>query len=343
MAFPDEMILTPQAPITREMGESIDPSSEFWQKLPTGYFIVYEEVPNYLAQNIFQNLLPDTDIKLQLSAYRQRVVGPLVPVVSGSTAVHFDGAGEGGPGLYRTTALIGVVDGPLGICSFWLKSSDVAHYLAIYCGIRAPLTSFGHPDNTLANPGASIDMPGDVEITLLNDAVTALESFFNGVERRDGNWHHILCAWNTNFSAGSRISQLAIDGILVSVSEGGSNIGGAMDVLYSSIGPCIGFNGFDPDSDLSAITSTFDMSEFYFNMSQTLDLTNGANILKFRTSGGAPANLGINGAVPTGTAPAIYLSVSASDDASQFAINRGTGGDFTITGVLTKSSSSPSD
>lgn len=58
---------------------------------------------------------------------------------------------------------------------------------------------------------------------------------------------------------------------------------------------------------------------------------------KFIDGGGKPVYLGANGELPTGTAPAVFLSASAGNAAS-FATNRGTGGAFATTGTLTLAS-----
>ncbi len=72
------------------------------------------------------------------------------------------------------------------------------------------------------------------------------------------------------------------------------------------------------------------LSEFFFT-DQLLDLSNPANLLKLRTAGGKPANLGLTGSTPTGTTPRIYLH----NPYSTFQTNVGTGGNFTVTGALT--------
>lgn len=70
---PSNLVLTPSAPITVGMGETTDASSEFWQLLPSGKFIVYEQVPYALMQNLLQNSVPDTFIAQQLIGYPRRV------------------------------------------------------------------------------------------------------------------------------------------------------------------------------------------------------------------------------------------------------------------------------
>lgn len=84
-----------------------------------------------------------------------------------------------------------------------------------------------------------------------------------------------------------------------------------------------------------------EVAEFWLALDQYLDL--GTNLGKFRSADGKPVDLGTDGALPTGTAPTIYLSLRAGDAPGTFAINRGTGGGFTLHGILTASATSPSD
>lgn len=70
------------------------------------------------------------------------------------------------------------------------------------------------------------------------------------------------------------------------------------------------------------------LAELWFT-TQYIDLTVSANRLKFRTSGGAPADMGKAGTVPLGAQPFLYLR-----DYRDFALgrNRGKGGNFSIVG-----------
>lgn len=85
------------------------------------------------------------------------------------------------------------------------------------------------------------------------------------------------------------------------------------------------------------------IAELYFAPGQYLDLSVEANRRKFITAEGKPAYLGTDGSKPTGIAPLIYLGIRKNEAAANFATNRGTGGNFSITGTLDYASSSPSD
>lgn len=82
------------------------------------------------------------------------------------------------------------------------------------------------------------------------------------------------------------------------------------------------------------------MSELYLNMAEYLDLSVTANRRLFITADGKPVDLDEDdGSKPTGTAPIVYLN----NPFGTFEQNKGTGGNFTVTGALTECASSPSD
>ena len=59
-----------------------------------------------------------------------------------------------------------------------------------------------------------------------------------------------------------------------------------------------------------------------------------SNRRKFIDSAGKPVDLGADGSTPTGSSPLIYLSLREGEGAEQFAVNRGTGIDFTVRGSV---------
>ena len=77
------------------------------------------------------------------------------------------------------------------------------------------------------------------------------------------------------------------------------------------------------------------LTQVYFKNTY-LDFSVTANRRKFITSLGKPADLGTDGSDPTGAIPLIFLKTGDE-------VNSGTGGNFTVTGVLTACATSPSD
>ncbi len=260
----------------------------------------------------------------------QKVLKPASGVVpGGTTAVHFDGTTTA---LVRAAALSGVVPGPVGMLSCWFHTTDVISFTAFPFLFMAPLNGSNLPNGLSSDfiqwsfftNGGSEGAIAQLQDQIADNGVGY--SDLNPPAYNDGLWHNAIYSWNTNFAIGAKTTQIAIDGVLKSVNIF-NDFGIAFDSYYPFPGLCIGQLGFNGTNLAFLPAPVTDIAELYFNSTTALDLTVGANILKFRTVGGHPENLGTDGSVPTGTAPAVYLSVSALDAATQFAINRGTGGD----------------
>lgn len=85
--------------------------------------------------------------------------------------------------------------------------------------------------------------------------------------------------------------------------------------------------------------AAFDICEFWFSESQYVDFTEPAIRALFESTGGHPGSLGIDGSLPTGSSPILYLR----SPYSSFGTNSGTGGSFTFTGrgALTAAATKP--
>ena len=75
-------------------------------------------------------------------------------------------------------------------------------------------------------------------------------------------------------------------------------------------------------------------AEYYYAPGQFVDFSIESNRRKFIDSEGKPVDLGADGSTPTGSSPLIYLSLREGEGAEQFAVNRGTGIDFTVRGSV---------
>jgi hypothetical protein len=84
------------------------------------------------------------------------------------------------------------------------------------------------------------------------------------------------------------------------------------------------------------------LGEVWLALGTYTDFSVEANRRKFYSSTGKPVSLGGNGSVPNGTAAIVYLRLNPNQVTSGYATNRGTGGNFTVTGALT-AVTSPSD
>ncbi len=148
----------------------------------------------------------------------------------------------------------------------------------------------------------------------------------------DGNWHQLAVAVKTNLDTGSKIFQSLLDGVPLTITTSERGTGPFL----------LTFNGlpFFAFSDGYGQCIAGDISDWWFAPGQFVDWSNPANMAKVRDPiTGKPVNLGANGELVTGIAPAIFFS----GDATGFATNKGTGGAFSLTGALTNASTSPSD
>lgn len=237
-----------------------------------------------------------------------------------AVAVNFDGSND-----YLTRAgLAAGADGRKGIISFWyqINGGDGAlqNILVISASGSGRFVVSREAVNrwklTMREQSAGTDLiTGTPFATTTN--ITA-----------GAGWHHFIASWDLD--AGVSSLQLYIDG---SSARSGTPTVTAGDIDYVTNEITIGA------SASSANKINMDLSELYLNISENIDLSNSANLQKWRTSGGKPENLGSDGSTPTGTQPQIYLK----NPVDTWQDNLGTGGNFTENGALTASSSSPSD
>lgn len=144
-------------------------------------------------------------------------------------------------------------------------------------------------------------------------------------------WRHILASWDCAASA----KHLYIDDFN-DQDAGASNINNVTIPYASATDWRIGSDPLDDRLDGC-------LADVYFAPGQFLDFSVEANRRKFIRADGKPADLGANGSRPTGVAPLVFHRLDKGDFALNFAVNRGTGGNFSMTGALTVGSTSPSD
>lgn len=228
--------------------------------------------------------------------------------------------------------LSGVSDGKKGILSAWLRAGSTDDL------VTAAMSSVG-----LGSGYWQILCPTfagtSIRITHVPSGAASGAVAIYGqaqVNSWDTNqWHHILMAWDVGIS---RFDAYADDSKLAFVNSGGVTLvnttltytQSTWQVGHGTTGAALAFRG--------------DIAELYFNTNEYLDPTYVTNRRKFVTNTGRPVNLGAAGATPTGTAPAIYLKLAdGATSGGAFAINNGTGGNFTVVGSLGISTTAPSD
>ncbi len=130
----------------------------------------------------------------------------------------------------------------------------------------------------------------------------------------DTDWHHLMLSAD----AANGVEHVYLDGSVMGLQA----VARADKVIDYTVGPwkvggktVTGFGG----------RMNGDLAEIYM-AAEFLDLSVAGNRLKFYSASGTAVNLGAGGAKPTGTQPLIYVR------GEEYGVNRGTGGDFGVTG-----------
>jgi hypothetical protein len=233
-------------------------------------------------------------------------------------SAQFDGTNDY---MTRGAALTGIADGKKGILSVWIRIDG--------------------GDGTNRNILVSQGLNGKLNLTLSSSNVFDLQAR-NAADTRilrllssntytaGATWRNILASWDLGTAGARWLYVTDVDDTSVATFTNDT-------IAYTTptnwaVGADTGGSG-----KLNAC-----LAEFYLNTAESLDLSVTANRRKFIGATGKAINLGVDGSTPTGTAPIAYFHLAAAETPADFATNRGTGGNFTITGTLTTGSSAPS-
>ena len=145
----------------------------------------------------------------------------------------------------------------------------------------------------------------------------------NGTGATSGSgWHWV----GLSYDSGASICQLYVDNTAATFLSGPTFVDAT---LYWN-------DGVFAISKANSFTGS--LSDFWVSAVDQIDFSQASNRQKFRSSGGAPVDLGATGATPTGSQPIIYLH----GNASSFTNNVGSGGGFPASaGAVTTDSSGP--
>lgn len=233
-------------------------------------------------------------------------------------AADFDGTNDY---MSRGADLTGAADSKSGIISVWLRFDAGTSQQFILDNAAASLRFFLYR-TSLNNIVVSGKNAAGATILGLPSAST----YANGA-----TWRHVLASWDLATAAGSLyIDDVSDLGSATLTNDTLDYTTGAFHVGASPAG--------SPGDELNGC-----MADLYFAPGQYLDFSNVYNRRKFISASGKPVHLGTDGALPTGTAPLLYCHLDDGEAVANFATNRGTGGDLTITGTLDAASTSPSD
>lgn len=237
-----------------------------------------------------------------------------------------DGASFDGTNDYLTrgAGFTGASDSSRLLLSFWYRTSSFAADCLII-GSAADLVGVG-------------SFGGDYQIYVndpLGSSQLLITATISSEWPADGNWHHVLVAIDTNFSAGNKIAQIYLDDAPLSSTVNDTSAAFSIDFTQTnwSVGGYVD----------SQFKFTGDLAEVFYAPGQILDLSITANRRKFIDASGKPVDLGADGSTPTGTMPVLYLHLDDGETANNFATNAGSGGGMTVNGALATSGASPSD
>lgn len=234
------------------------------------------------------------------------------PAAYTANGVNFDGTNDS---LARGAGLTGAADSKVGIISFWFKllGGDGAFQMFLEGTFSRKPSILRLTSNKIA-----VWLENAAGTQILD--MTSTTTYVNGM-----GWAHFLAAWDLATSTAQmyvndvnvrEVSPPILTNDTIDYTQGNWNIS-------KREGSTLRVNG--------------DIADFYFNIAQTLDISNSANRRKFISAGGAPVSLGADGSLPTGSAPAIYLG----NPFGTFETNLGSGGNFTVTGALTAAATNP--
>jgi len=237
-------------------------------------------------------------------------------------AADFDGINDY---MTRGASLTGAADSKKGIFSAWIRLDGGDGTAKEVLANSTTVGGFTMRFQVLRTVGNKFQITGVNEaaatILLMDTAATYTAS---------ATWLHLLSSWDLSSGGASHIYMNDISDKSVTTFTNDSI---EFTVADWSIGA-------QPNGGRLLDAA---LAELYFAPGQYLDFSQVNNRRKFISTGGNPIHLGVTGTAPTGTAPLVYQHLDDAEAVANFATNRGTGGNFTITGTLATASTSPSD
>lgn len=232
-------------------------------------------------------------------------------------AADFDGANDY---MLRGSGLTGAADSKTGIFSAWVRMDGGDGNLSMILDMALGQASFRRSsDNnfraTLCSDSGNIKL----DIETRGEDYTASTA-----------WRHMLVSWDLGTPGAMHMYINDVSDMFMSVF-----INDTIDYTVS--------NWAVGGSTSGASKLNGALAEMYFAPGQYLDFSVASNRRKFISTNGKPVSLGADGSTPTGVQPLVYLHLDDGDSASDFGVNLGSGGDFSVTGSLDTASSSPSD
>lgn len=231
-----------------------------------------------------------------------------------ASAVDYRGLGFGDS--QTRNSLTGILNGKAGTFSAWIRVDGDAGTQRYIFAMRE------------SNPGFLVTLETSNKIRFLaynNDLSLVLLQFVTTPTYPvAATWINILSSW----SLATGLRHLYINDVAVALDVNTTN----NDNIAYQKATAIGVNSQGPGNYFNGC-----MSELFFHTAY-IDLSIEANRRKFISAIGKPVSLGANGSTPLGIQPLLYAPTSDATGTG----NKGTGGAFTLSGVLGACSNSPS-
>lgn len=232
-------------------------------------------------------------------------------------AADFDGTNDY---MARGGNPTGIADGKTGTLSLWARiDADAASMGFLFAGTGAFVPRLACQWSASRMNLQCRDAASNIILLVQSSASYPVGS----------SWVNVLASWDLSIGARHFYVNDVSD-------KAGFDSGSDAEIDYTTTNWFIGAN-FPTSALMNGA-----LAEVFFHTSY-IDLSQEANRRKFISASGKPVDLGSVGSIPLGVTPLIYQHLADGESASNFAINRGTGGNFTVTGSLDTASSSPSD
>jgi len=149
-------------------------------------------------------------------------------------------------------------------------------------------------------------------VFLANTGETNFVSLITTTALPPDEWVNVLCSWDMQQAAGAKKVDLYFNDSPVTVLTradytAGFNIDygvGLPDTFYNVAWKVFGNGG------VSGCGYAGEVAEFWFNTTDYIDFSDTSNRLKFHDVAGKAVDLGVQGEIPTGVAPTIYMGLN---------------------------------
>ena len=226
--------------------------------------------------------------------------------------------------LYKTTHFTSLANGKKGIISFWIKmmgADGVTNWILSNNYITSNSIGVGVYRNTSNKIDLVMrysDAPGEAIRLTSTSSVTG-----------SSGWKHVLASWD----AGNNLAHLYVH----DAQDEGTKTINNQTIQYVT-GSSTGYKwAVGSHAELQTAALDAEIIDLWFDPVNYLDITQAVNRRKFISPDKKPMFLGATGAIPTSTAPILFLSGLYSS----FPTNKGTGGGMSVSGTLAAGASRP--